>query len=272
MAEGTRLLSEYGVYSSIAGSNPALSVAERPANSRFVDRGPRGVSALWRRRWKRNGNIGRAGGVSRASVYRGFPGVAVPLRSTSGRQALACPGPGAARARCRRSRRVERPDRRARRGCLAWKPALARARSKVPVSGRKEQWPARDRRVPPGEERGRRPMWRSRRVDLVQRSSRCAHPTTRRFRGFREASECISCDSGGHDRPGPTLRAVNPQRTSADVSCAGTPGRFRGRGCCAAGCAWSTRRSAGTPSGWSCSPSPRSRPGRWRWRRSGSTR
>ena len=25
MAEGTRLLSEYGVYSSIAGSNPALS-------------------------------------------------------------------------------------------------------------------------------------------------------------------------------------------------------------------------------------------------------
>ncbi len=26
MAEGTRLLSEYGVYHSIAGSNPALSV------------------------------------------------------------------------------------------------------------------------------------------------------------------------------------------------------------------------------------------------------
>ena len=42
-AEGTRLLSEYGVYSSIAGSNPALSVAERPANPRFPGRVLRGV-------------------------------------------------------------------------------------------------------------------------------------------------------------------------------------------------------------------------------------
>src|SRR4051812_36516951 len=32
---------------------------------------------------------------------------------------------------------------------------------------RKEQWPARARRVPPGEECRRRPMWRSRLVDLV---------------------------------------------------------------------------------------------------------
>ena len=47
MAEGTRLLSEYGVYSSIAGSNPALSVSQRPARVNVTCVTPLGDEVAW---------------------------------------------------------------------------------------------------------------------------------------------------------------------------------------------------------------------------------
>jgi hypothetical protein len=54
---------------------------------------------------------------------------------------------------------------------------------------RKEQWPARDRRVPPGEECRRRPMWRSRLVDLVH----CGRRTSFLSRGFVREQSRLDC-------------------------------------------------------------------------------
>ncbi len=66
--------------------------------------------------------------------------------------------------------------------------AEARARFAL-ASRRKEQWPARDRRVPPGEECRRRPMWRSRLVDLVH----CGRRTSFLSRGFVREQSRLDC-------------------------------------------------------------------------------
>ena len=77
MAEGTRLLSEYGDQYSIAGSNPALSVWEAPQIQGFgrfcmssLADGPPPHSGMWKRLTRRHWRSIRLGFLPREPRYR----------------------------------------------------------------------------------------------------------------------------------------------------------------------------------------------------------